>query len=262
MFHCMIPELQQLGFTRNEASVYATALKLGSASVQQLASATGLNRITVHSIVEKFERMKIFSHRLQGKRRRIHPVDPKRLEELLATQERVLNEKQESLGSIMPMLQEMFRRSERGLRVRTFEGAKGYEQMCEDVLETNQPMLEYANIEALRNVIDPYIASDYLPRKHKLQIPSKFLYVDSPAAREYVQQQYLDVPNASPVEAKFIDPTEFEMDAFFVIYGNKLSILTFSTMEGVIIEDAGTAAALKPFFHFVWHRAGDVLTNT
>jgi sugar-specific transcriptional regulator TrmB len=75
----MIPELEQLGFTRNEANVYYAALKLGVCSVQQIANATGLNRITVHSIAEKFESLQILTRSYEGKRRRVAAVSPHRL---------------------------------------------------------------------------------------------------------------------------------------------------------------------------------------
>ena len=105
----MIPELEQLGFTRNEANVYAAALKLGSASVQQLANSTGLNRITVHSIVEKFESKQIFTQSYEGKRRRISAAPPARLEFLLNEEEEQIKKKKFSLASVLPSLEDLYR---------------------------------------------------------------------------------------------------------------------------------------------------------
>jgi hypothetical protein len=169
--------------------------------------------------------------------------------------------KRQTLKTLLPSLEELYRQTQRGLEVSTFKGEKGYEEICEDVLTARTEVLEYANIDQLNNVIGPYIAKNYLPRKHELQIHTKFLYVDSPSARAYIKKNYMEQPSAAPMEAKFIDPKEFSLDAFFVIYDDKLTILTPSTLDGVIIQDKATSDSLRPFFQFVWNRAGTALTN-
>lgn len=258
----MLPELQRLGFTRNEANVYFTALKLGSSSVQQLANATGLNRITVHSIVEKFARLQIFHSSYEGKRRKITPMDPEYLKNILKQEEEELAQKQQSLASVLPSMREMFRKQQRGMQITTYQGERGYEQMCNDILNAGvKKTLEYASIDALNKVIGPYVLQDYLPRKRKLQIHTQFLYVDTPYAREYIQKEYINHPNASPADVKFIAQDEFAMDSFFVIYADKLAIFTPSTMDGVIMQDQAIVEAMLPFYNFVWQRAGDVLSN-
>jgi len=256
----MIPELEQLGFTRNEANVYFTSLKLGASSVLQLARATGLNRVTVHSIAEKFEAQGLFMHLYQGKKRKLVAVDPERLDVKFREQERAIESRRQALHRILPGLCELFRRQDRGLQIRTFQGEKGYEQMCEDVLETKAPMLEYANIDLLNKVIGKYIAADFLPRKHILGIPTKFLLVDSPASRKYIQTNYMHT-QAAPMEAKFVKKAVFPTDALIIIYGHKISILAPKTMDGVIIEDQSVADALRPFFYFAWAQAGDGIRN-
>lgn len=257
----MIPELQVIGFTRNEANVYLAALKLGTCSVQQLAQITGLNRITVHSITEKFESLQLFTRSYEGKRRRVSAAGPEQLDILLRRQEQETAEKKRALQSLLPSLNDLFLSTQRGLQVHTFQGEKGYEQMCEDILTSKTETLEYANIDALNAVIAPYIASEYLPKKFARRLATKFLYIDTPSARQYIQSRYLDDPHSSPMEAKFVSPEEFPMDSFFVIYDDKLAIFTPATMDGLIIRDKAITAAMRPFFSFVWSRAGTELSN-
>ncbi|MEK7523702.1 MAG: helix-turn-helix domain-containing protein [Patescibacteria group bacterium] len=257
----MIPQLQRFGFTRNEANVYVAGLKLGNCTIQQIANETGLNRITVHSIIEKFEGLQIFIRSYEGKRRRVSAVSPAWLESLLKRKEREVQQERQALKEVFPSLQELYRRMQRGVQVSTFSDEKGYEEICEDVLTAKTEILEYANIDELNKVIGPYIAKDYLPRKHRLQIPTKFLFVDSSSARTYIKKNYLDYPGAAPMEVKFIDPKEFSLDAFFVIYDDKLAILTPATLSGIIIQDKAISDSLRPFFHFVWSRAGEGVKN-
>ncbi len=257
----MIPELERIGFTRNEALVYWAAVRSGASSVQQLAADSGLNRITVHSIVEKFERLQVFLRTYSGKRRRIVAVDPHRLEQLIKTEELALKQKSEALHQVLPLLIRQYQQSQRGMKVSTFKGERGFEEMCEDVLRENAPMLEYANIDALTTAIGPYIAHDYLPRKHKQRVPTQFLFLDTPGARAYIQKNYMH-QKAAPMEVKFILRSEFPIDTMFVIYADKLSILAPSTLDGVIIQDRLIADAMRPFFLTVWKHAGPLLSNS
>lgn len=258
----MIPELQQIGFTRNEANVYLAALKLGRCSVQQLAKATGLNRITVHSIAEKFENRQILTRTYEGKRRRLQVVDPEHLSMMLQREKQNVQERQNVLENIFPSLSELYRRSERGMKITTYEGEKGYVAMCNDILDSGTRFtLEYANIDALNEIIEPYVLKDYLPRKRRLKIHTQFLYVDTPYARRYIQKEYIDYAAPAPAEVKFISQEEFPMESFYVIYDNKVMIFTPSTVQGVLIEDATIANSLRPFFKFVWQRAGEAVTN-
>lgn len=257
----MIPELEQFGFTRNEANVYFAALQHGTCSVQQLANATGLNRITVHSIVEKFENLQVFSRSYEGKRRRVFPTSPERLVFLLEQKEEDITRKKKVLKRLLPSLEDLFRRTKRGLSLFTYHGEKGYEQMCEDILTAKTEILEYANIDALNAVIGTYIAAGYLPAKFKLQIPTKFLYIDTPSSRRYIQKNYVDRADASPMEVKFVPPKEFPMDSFFVLYDDKYAIFSPSTLDGVIIQDKAITDAMRPFFFFVWKKAGEAITN-
>ncbi len=256
----MLPELQQLGFTRNEANVYLAALKLGKCSVQQLATSTGLNRVTVHGIVEKFEGLQIFLRTYDGKRRRVTPVDPSRLQFLLRKEEEQLGTKKAVLENIFPALQEMFAKNQRGLEVLTFQGEEGYRRICEDVLLSKTEILEYANIDLLTKAIGGYIQTNYLPTKHKLGLKAKFLFVDTPGARRYIQDNYMH-PHRAPMEAKFIDHKVFDIDTYLVIYDEKVALLTPSNMHAVIIKDKAVSDSLRPFFFFLWERAGEALSN-
>ena len=67
--------------------------------------------------------------------------------------------------------------------------------------------------------------------------------------------------SAAPMEARFVGPEEFSMETFFVIYAEKLAIFTPSTLDGVIIQDRAIADSLRPFFNFVWERAGEGVSN-
>ena len=147
------------------------------------------------------------------------------------------------------------------MRISTFRGEQGYEQMCDDILTTKTEMFEYANVDALLKVIGPYVAKDYLPRKHKLQIRTKFLYVDTLFARQFIQKNYVEKKGAAPMEAIFMDPREFTIDTFYVIYDDKLAIFAPQTLDGVIIQDKAIANSLRPFFFFMWNRAGKPVRN-
>jgi hypothetical protein len=63
------------------------------------------------------------------------------------------------------------------------------------------------------------------------------------------------------MEAIFMDPREFNIDTFYVIYDDKLAIFTPQTLDGVIIQDKAVSDSLRPFFFFMWNRAGKPVRN-
>lgn len=249
----MIPELEKLGFTRNEANVYLASLKLGKCSVQQLAQATGIKRLTVHSIVEKFETMQIFVRTFEGKRRKVSPVEPKQLKYLIEREEEAVFRKGKILDRLLPDMEEMFARSKRGFDVKILRGEEGFMFIGDDILSSKTEYLEYGNNNAYAEVCGDYLFQSFLPRKHKIQLKTKFLYPDTPECRRYIKQNYLDKNGAAPMEVKFIPIHQLPADDTLIsIYDQKVGFLKPSTMTTVIIKDSQVSAALRAFFNLFW----------
>ncbi|MCI5064548.1 helix-turn-helix domain-containing protein [bacterium] len=257
----MYEVLEELGFSKLEQKVYAAALKLGVAPVLEISKEAKLNRVTVHSILERFEHLGLVRSIYEGKRRRIAIESPAELSRMLDEERALLERKQNVLGKAMIDLMDEFRSTQRGLQVRTFQGAKGFEQMATDALSAQTELLEFANIDNLYSVIGEFIEEGYLPVKYTRKVETKFLFVETPFAHEYIQKRYMDPPEAAPMEARFVDHSSFPIDSFFAIYDEKLSILSPSTQDGIIIEDSQVVAALRPFFYFVWNATPSTYRN-
>lgn len=259
----MIPELQQLGFTRNEANVYLAALKLGKCSVQQLAINTGINRLTVHSIVEKFEVMQIFLRTYEGKRRRVTPVEPKQLRFIVQREQDAISKKESVLQLLLPRMEELYQQSQRGLEVKLLQGEEGFRFIMDDVLTSTTEHLEYANIDALAKVSGQYLFGNFLPRKHVIKLKTKFIYPDSPAAHAYIEKNYLKNPESAPMEVKFIPRQQFPFDdSLIVMYDDKVGFMKTPTMNTIIIRDREFSTALRSFFYLFWEHSGsEVVRN-
>ena len=258
----MIPELVELGFTRNEANVYLAALKLGKCSVQQLAIATGIKRLTVHSIVEKLEASQILLRTYDGKRRRVTAVDPKQLQFIVRREQEAVDRKASVLTMLLPAMDEIYRKSERGLEVKLLQGEEGFKFIADDVLTSKTEYLEYANIDALQKVFGQYLFGNFLPRKHAIKLKTKFLYPDTPASHRYIEQNYLENPAAAPMEVKFIPKLQFPFDdSLIAMYDDKIGLMKMSTMSTIIIKDKEVSSALRNLFYLFWEHSGSKLIN-
>jgi hypothetical protein len=259
----MIPELEQLGFTRNEANVYLAALKLGKCSVQQLAIATGINRLTVHSIVEKFEAQQIFLRTYEGKRRRVTAVDPKQIKFSIERERESVERKESVLQSLLPKMEELFQRTQRGLEVKILQGEEGFKFIADDVLTSKTEHLEYANIDALAKVYGGYLFGNFLPRKHVIKLKTKFIYPDSAASHRYIEKNYLNNPGSAPMEVKFIPVHQFPFDdSLIVMYDDKIGLMKMSNMSTMIIRDKEFSSAFRALFYLFWeHSQAKVVRN-
>ena len=256
----MIPELQRLGFTRNEALVYTTTLQMGKCSVQQIARASGLNRLTVHSIVEKLEQQQFFLRVYDGKRRRILAVDPAQLSRLVQAEESAAQQKRSALDAVLPSLAEIYQRQQRGLEVQTLQGEEGYRLIGEDILRSATETWEYANIKYLKQAAGSFIEKIFLPQKHAKKIRSHFLFVDSPEAHAYIKDHYMK-PKAAPMDVKYIDADLLDGDTYVMIYSDKVALMTPANFNAVLIKDKTLSNSMKLFFQFAWKKAGSAQTN-
>src|SRR3989344_2453726 len=68
--------LQNIGLAKNEAVVYVSLLKLGSASHSELARKAKVKRPTMYKILEHLKEMNLISETYTGKRRILVAGDP------------------------------------------------------------------------------------------------------------------------------------------------------------------------------------------
>ncbi len=115
--------LHNLGFSDKEARVYIAFLAVGPASVQDIASKTGIQRATLYGVLESLKKRGVLRALYQSHRKVFSVASPDVLARTLADEKKRLEAQEVSLLTIMPMLQALEKQEQsQGERVMLGEG--------------------------------------------------------------------------------------------------------------------------------------------
>ncbi|MEK7103050.1 MAG: helix-turn-helix domain-containing protein, partial [Patescibacteria group bacterium] len=121
---------KQLGISEKAATIYITALSLGTASIQDLAQKSGLKRPTTYLHVDELLSQGLLNKIPIGKKEYYSAVDPSRLEQR-ATQQLSL------LQDALPDLQRLQESAHGKPSITILEGEKGIKQIYDEIREAN-----------------------------------------------------------------------------------------------------------------------------
>lgn len=257
----MIPDLEAIGFTRNQANVYLALLRAGRSTVQQLANATGLNRVTVHTIIEKFESMQLCCSLREGKARTILPLDPVSLQLRITHEADVVVGKQQAYTKAAPQLRHLYQHSHAHNEVLNLRGLSGYRYLAEDILSAKQETWMFVNVDLMAPERMAILQKEFFPRKHALGIPAKYILPDTPSARQFVRQCYLEHPAPSPMEAKFIGGPQAGFFTQAILYADTVVLLDSQQGTLVLIKNPNMCHSSRELFSYLWQRLGPALTT-
>lgn len=129
--------LEFLGFSAKENSIYQTVIALGSATAKEISKTAGLDRTTVYDILAQLEKRGLVYKHQKTKVLHFSAHNPKNL----LTE---LHLKEDKLSQILPELENLFQTSGHIPLVRTYEGNDQLINLYESILEI--PKLESYDI--------------------------------------------------------------------------------------------------------------------
>lgn len=260
-FMSLTIQLEQFGLTTSEAKVYLACVELGPDSVQHIAQKAKLNRVTTYSIIEELMKKGFLREEHEKNKRKIAAYPPMKLYDVISHEYEQLERKKVNLEHLVPELKKIAAQTKSATNVIYYEGEEGLKNWATDALETKGELLEWTKIESFTKRFDNYLSTFYFPQKCKLQIPSRFIFLDTPAARAYITTRYIDNPNAPPMKARFISQELFDTEGFMVIFNNRFSIALPKEMRAVTVEDETIANAQRKIWEFGWLHAKDEVQN-
>ncbi len=128
--------LENLGLSQREISTYLALLKLGSASIRDIAAQTGINRGTTYETLKDLAGKGVVSYFPKGKRRIFSAEPPEKLLELAEEKRQSLDATIEEMKiRLIPQLNHLKPDFSAG-NVRFYEGDSGIEFVLKDILNT------------------------------------------------------------------------------------------------------------------------------
>lgn len=256
----LIQQLQKFDLTENEAKVYLACLELGPESVQNISQKAKLNRVTVYGLIEGLMKKGFLCEESIKNKRKVAAYSPVKLYDVVTGREERIRRQIQVLDTLVPQLKDLTGKQTIKTNIIYYEGHEGLKNWASDALETKGELLEWTKIEEFGKRFEEYLTSYYFPEKCKKQIPTRFIFMDTLEAREYVRKRYMNKV-APPMKARFVPKDKFKMPGFMIIFNNRLSVALPREMRAITVIDRLVADMQREIFEFCWLNAKDEIKN-
>lgn len=235
-------EIKKLGLSNKETKVYLAALELGQAPAAEIATHSGIVRVTTYVVLEELRKKGLISTFLKGKKSYFAAEPPARLSHLFEIEEKRLEENFSNLKKILPDLNKLYESRGERPKIRFFEGSEGTNSLREDILKTKTKFLY--QILPLDVVSKSSLEKKFQDKKIKklYNISSKSIY--------YSKNGKIFPEKSGKAEYKFL-ADKFETE--IIIYGKKVAFINIKKKPtGIIIDDFSVSQTVKIFFEALW----------
>lgn len=229
-----------VGLSKQESAVYLAALELGFSSISEIARKAGVKRPTAYYIIEELIKKRLMSKAPKGQRSFYLAESPHKL----------LNEirsRQARLESLLPSLESLQQSASNKPKIRFYEGKNGIRSIYFEIFKTHKKIITTASMNKIYQVFSERENAEFfdLLRKEGGQIYD--LLENSVEAKKYFKSAY----RKGLGQVKFL-PENFKFKTDTLVAGNKVALISFSSMIGVIIENEDIAETQRQFLEFMW----------
>jgi sugar-specific transcriptional regulator TrmB len=254
-------ELRKFGLTANEVKVYLACLELAPESVQNISRKAKLNRVTVYGLIEGLTQKGFLREEQVKNKRKISAYSPVKLYDIVTHREDEVKRQVVQLETLVPELKKRAKAAQTKTNIIYYEGEEGLKNWASDALETKGELLEWAKIESFSKRFDKYLQTYYFLEKARRKIPTRFIFIDTREAREYVKVNYVDRPGAPPMKARFISRELFDTPGYMLVFNDRFSLALPKEMRAVTVIDPIIADAQKKIWEFGWAYAKNEVEN-
>jgi len=238
----MDSQLESLGLDEKERRFYLAALRLGSASVTEVAALAGVTRTNGYDLLERLERRGLLTHEGEtSATRRVVPEDPGVLVRDWERKRLMLNE-------LVPELRSLYNDSPRKPRTRIYEGAEGIHRALWETLECRSKLLlGVLSMHELLEVPGEQWMAGFIAERVKRGI--RLNVVRSPS------RDTASIWPSSEEELRELRYAPVDLDLGMTMYINDDKVTYVSSKEenyAMVIESRELAALNRAFFHSLW----------
>ena len=246
----MIEQLQKLGLSQKEASIYMATLELGEASpVSTIANKASINRTTAYDILEILVNRGLVITSTQNKYKYYRAQPPEKLIAYLKEQSNKYSRLAEETEELLPELNTHYRALTGRPKVYFYEGLEGLIRVYEGSLNSSEEILAYASDQENQKAVSWYFPKYYKRRAEK-GIPIRALFPDTPIDRERHSLDKEELRQSRILPKEIMDFTP-EVNFF----DNKIMIADWEEKLGIIIESEAIVKVFKQSFELAWEAA-------
>lgn len=236
----MIKELELLGLNRPEIDIYICLLKLGKASVGELAKKSKIKRTSIYDILNRLSLKGLINSALETGGQRYHPKNPKNLIE-------IIDEQEESLNKMLPRLVWISSNPKIKTKIKYFNTPETVNVTYEDTLKLKGDHLFMITPEFKNQNVDLGYLKKYIAKRVSKKIQISEIYQSdnkSPVSADN---------NKKALRSLKIVSNKYPIKAKVSIYGkNKVSFTSYLDETGVQIIDKNIYNTFESIFKTIW----------
>ncbi len=233
-------ELQALGLTKNEVSLYLAVLQIGPAPISRLADKAGVKRPTAYNHLDDLIAKGLVHQVVKGKRKLYATRPPEQLLE-------VLEQQRHQVAELLPYLNSLYRATPKQPRVMFYEGKAALTRVYEEIFSTPQTMYAAFSPEKFFQVFTPEETESFFNLLKRNGGQLNDLVERSAKAEEYLRQAY----HKGVARTKLL-PESIKLAVDFLATPKMVALISLRNQTAVVIEDPDIAAAHVAFFKFIW----------
>ncbi len=246
----LIAGLRRLHLSRDEALIYLELLREPSTHLR-LSRGTGVARTKVYRLIEQLEKRSLVARRTDDRGTFLVAADPSSLEIELVARESYLKQQRATLKELVPALATLQTTQDNTFVVRTYEGNRGFRQMCWHELKSKTDVLSLGG-----GTIEELIVDHRWAERHRaLSVEAGYKVrelvnfgVDMPtftSNRRYIEKQY---------SCRGVPREAIPFDNQTVIYNDTVAIYhhRHEKKVGVEIISQSYADMMRAIFEYYW----------
>lgn len=238
----MEKELQELGFSEKEASIYLSLLKSGPTTALKLATETDIKRSTVYLILGSLQKKGLVEIESHGWKDLFAAVNPSQFEAMLEGKQRKFSE-------ILPELLGLYKLRGNKQSIKRYEGIDGVKTAYENILREAKMGDPYYAIADQLNwfKLDDKWFEAFLERKSRRTLDSRVILKDSKIA-----QRYKMMARVWKLELKIVD-RPLDLIGDIVVTPQYLLLHNFAPpITAAVIEHPDIIQNYMNIFRFIW----------
>ena len=234
--------LVAIGLPEKESAIYFALLHSGKASPSDLAKATHIRRTTLYQHLETLLSRGFISKTLKGKRILYVPENPKKILDAF--------EKSKALfAQSAPQIEALYKNARKEPSLRFYEGEKGIVQIFEEISASLVPIDAFFSPEKFFAAVSREDTNNFLRAIEKNQNVLRDL-VERDAGSETFMRDVRKNKHAFH-KVKLL-PKDFSVSVDVLVTGDKVAMISFDNMIGLIVDNAEIAKFHRSTHNFFW----------
>lgn len=234
-------QLQALGLTKNEISLYLATLQIGPAPISRLASKAGVKRPTAYNHLDDLINKGLVHQVVKGKRKLYATHPPEQLLE-------VLEQQRHQVAQALPYLNSLYHTTPKQPRVMFYEGKAALVRAYREIWSTPQTIYTAFSPERYFQVFTPEDNEEFYKLLMQNGGQINDLVERSAKAEEFMKHSY----RKGSGQAKFL-PESTKLAVDFLATTKVVALVSLRNQTATVIDDPDIAAAHVALFKTIWN---------